>query len=40
MTLILLYLMVLIVVSIVLFGIASILFGRGEQLPPCRAPPP
>ncbi|MCB0932606.1 MAG: DivIVA domain-containing protein [Mycobacterium sp.] len=34
MTLILLYLMVLIVVSIVLFGIASILFGRGEQLPP------
>lgn len=34
MTLILLYLMVLILVSIVLFGIASLLFGRGEELPP------
>lgn len=34
MTLILLYLMVLILVSIVLFGIASLMFGRGEQLPP------
>lgn len=28
------YLMVLILVAIVLFGIASLLFGRGEQLPP------
>lgn len=34
MTLILLYLVVLILVSTVLFGIASVLFGRGEQLPP------
>lgn len=34
MTLILMYLMVLILVAIVLFGIASLLFGRGEQLPP------
>ena len=34
MTLILLYLMVLILVSIVLFGIASLIFGRGEALPP------
>ena len=34
MTLILLYLVVLILVAIVLFGIASLLFGRGEQLPP------
>ena len=34
MTLILLYLVVLILVAIVLFGIASLVFGRGEQLPP------
>lgn len=34
MTLILLYLMVLILVAVVLFGIASLVFGRGEQMPP------
>ena len=34
MSLILLYLVVLILVSVVLFGIASLLFGRGEELPP------
>ena len=34
MTLILLYLVVLILVAVVLFGIASVVFGRGEQLPP------
>ena len=34
MTLILVYLVVLILVAIVLFGIASLVFGRGEQLPP------
>jgi DivIVA domain-containing protein len=33
-TLILTYLVVLILVAVVLFGIASLLFGRGEQLPP------
>jgi DivIVA domain-containing protein len=33
-TLILLYLVVLILVAIVLFGLGSVLFGRGEQLPP------
>ena len=33
MTLILLYLVVLILVAAVLFGIASLVFGRGEQLP-------
>jgi len=33
-TLILLYLLVLILVGIVLFGVASLVFGRGEQLPP------
>jgi len=33
-TLILLYLVVLILVAAVLFGVASLLFGRGEQLPP------
>jgi DivIVA domain-containing protein len=33
-TLILSYLVVLILVAIVLFGIASLVFGRGEQLPP------
>jgi len=32
--LVLLYLVVLILVAIVLFGAASLLFGRGEQLPP------
>lgn len=34
MTLILLYLAVLILVAVVLFGIATLVFGRGEQLPP------
>ena len=34
MTLILLYLLVLILVGVVLFGVASLVFGRGEQLPP------
>lgn len=34
MTLILLYLAVLILIGIVLFGVASLVFGRGEQLPP------
>jgi DivIVA domain-containing protein len=33
-TLILLYLVVLILVAVVLFGIGSVVFGRGEQLPP------
>jgi len=33
-TLILLYLVVLVLVAIVLFGIGSLLFGRGEVLPP------
>lgn len=37
MTLILLYLVVLILVAVVLFGIASLVFGRGEQLPPLPA---
>jgi DivIVA domain-containing protein len=32
--LVLLYLLVLVLVAIVLFGAASLLFGRGEQLPP------
>ncbi|BBY14690.1 DivIVA domain-containing protein [Mycolicibacterium litorale] len=34
MTLILLYLVVLVLVAIVLFGVGSVLFGRGESLPP------
>lgn len=34
MTLVLLYLVVLVLVAVVLFGVASALFGRGEQLPP------
>lgn len=34
MTLILVYLVVLILVAIVLFGVGSVLFGRGERLPP------
>ena len=34
MTLILVYLVVLILLAVVLFGIASLVFGRGEQLPP------
>lgn len=34
MSLILMYLVVLILVAVVLFGIASFLFGRGEPLPP------
>jgi DivIVA domain-containing protein len=32
--LVLLYLVVVVLVAIVLFGAASLLFGRGEQLPP------
>jgi DivIVA domain-containing protein len=31
---ILLYLVVLVLVAIVLFGVGSVLFGRGERLPP------
>jgi len=31
---VLLYLVVLVLVAVVLFGVASLLFGRGEQLPP------
>ena len=34
MSLILMYLVALILVAVVLFGVASFLFGRGEQLPP------
>ncbi len=34
MTLVLLYLVVLILVAVVLFGVASLVFGRGERLPP------
>ena len=34
MALVLLYLAVLILIAVVLFGVASMLFGRGEQLPP------
>ena len=34
MTLVLLYLVVLILVAVVLFGLGSALFGRGEPLPP------
>ena len=33
-TLILLYLVVLVLVAVVLFAVASVIFGRGEQLPP------
>jgi DivIVA domain-containing protein len=33
-TLILLYLVVLILVAVVLFGVGSVVFGRGERLPP------
>jgi DivIVA domain-containing protein len=33
-TLVLLYLVVLILVAVVLFGVASMIFGRGESLPP------
>lgn len=33
MTLVLLYLVVLVLVAVVLFGVASLLFGRGEKLP-------
>jgi DivIVA domain-containing protein len=33
-TLILLYLVVLILVATMLFGLGSVLFGRGERLPP------
>jgi DivIVA domain-containing protein len=33
-TLVLLYLVVLILVAVVLFGLGSALFGRGESLPP------
>ncbi|MEZ0366009.1 DivIVA domain-containing protein [Mycobacterium sp. pUA109] len=34
MTLVLLYLVVLVLIALVLFGVASVLFGRGESLPP------
>lgn len=34
MTLVLLYLVVLVLVGIVLFAVGSLLFGRGETLPP------
>ncbi|MCV7203869.1 cell division protein DivIVA [Mycolicibacterium peregrinum] len=34
MTLILLYLVVLVLVATVLFGLGSVIFGRGEALPP------
>jgi DivIVA domain-containing protein len=33
-TLVLLYLVVLLLVGVVLFGVASVVFGRGERLPP------
>jgi DivIVA domain-containing protein len=33
-TLVLLYLVVLVLIAIVLFALGSVLFGRGEQLPP------
>jgi DivIVA domain-containing protein len=33
-TLVLLYLVVLILVAVVLFGLGSVMFGRGEPLPP------
>jgi DivIVA domain-containing protein len=33
-TLILIYLVVLILIAVVLFALGSVLFGRGEQLPP------
>ncbi len=33
-TLVLLYLVVLVLIALLLFGVASLLFGRGEQLPP------
>ena len=34
MTLVLLYLVVLVLIAIVLFAVGSVLFGRGEPLPP------
>lgn len=34
MALVLLYLVVLVLIATVLFGVASLLFGRGEPLPP------
>ncbi len=34
MALVLLYVVVLVLMAIVLFGVASLLFGRGESLPP------
>lgn len=34
MTLVLLYLVVLVLIAIVLFALGSVLFGRGESLPP------
>jgi DivIVA domain-containing protein len=33
-TLVLLYLVVLVLVAVVLFGVATVVFGRGEGLPP------
>src|SRR5690625_4201671 len=34
MTLVLLYLVVLTLIAVLLFAVASLLFGRGEELPP------
>lgn len=34
MTLVLLYLVVLVLIAVVLFAVGSVLFGRGEPLPP------
>ena len=34
MTLVLLYLVVLVLIAVVLFALGTVLFGRGEQLPP------
>ena len=34
MTLVLLYLVVLVLIAVVLFAVASVVFGRGEPLPP------
>ena len=39
MTLVLLYLVVLVLIAIVLFALGSVLFGRGESLPPLAGTP-
>ncbi|MEO3761232.1 DivIVA domain-containing protein [Mycobacterium sp. B14F4] len=36
MTLVLLYLVVLVLIAVVLFAVGSVLFGRGEPLPPLQ----